>query len=356
MSKDIQDIIENMKNSDKVCGLICLPVLKVSNLELEEFGQFDYIGDNMLDGVNAKGFYRISTDSFENAIREIKNNPNSSIVTCYNDAFKEGEHPKKISAMIKYTLVNDQPDALITSLLNYYGVPTTLNLKAINDIDLEFPIDGDEVRPMEYVSPDKVMISIDALKEDEEFYNFDELNIPINSFLFDSILSETTTFLTKLFNREPFDKLSQTKKDEIFLKVRDQLAMSYLIRKHLCADADFGARNLGLVLNKKTLDVNFVNFDYEFSFRARSFFSFDTIKDMLANAPEAYNRFINLSEKLAHDLHDEGVLFYQDRMEMANNLQCSSNQLLEVYNNLKMILSKDMEYKIKMGMIDDKVK
>jgi len=356
MSKKIQDIIENMTNVNKVCGLVCFPVLNLSSLDLEEFDSFDFYGDNQLDGVNSKGFYRISTDVIENVIREIRSNSNSSIITCYNNAIREGKCPKKISALLKHTVSATQPDALVTALLNYYGAPTTLNLKGIKDIDMEFPVDGEEIQNID-APLDKIIISIDALNEGQEFLTFEDAEIEDNSFSFESLYSSTMTYLTKIFTQSPFNELSNEEQDAICSKIRDQLALSFLVRRYICSDSDFDARNLGIILDHKNKDVNIINFDYEYAFRYNySQFRLRTIEDMLANAPEVYNKFIDLSKQLYQNLYDEKILMGSERAKLCARLNSNDKQLLDLYSNLENILNIVSRYEQEIGTTNDKVK
>ena len=341
----IKEIIESIKKPDKICGLVVFPVLKVSNLDVEEFGEFDYVGDNKLDGINSKGFYRVSTESIEDAIKEIRTNKDSSFITCYNDAFKEGVYPKKISVLLKHTLSRQQPDALETAILNFFEVPTTLNLKVINDTGMEFPVDGGETQPYEDVPLDRIVMSVDALKEDEKFYSFIELGIRDILYSFDPLYENTTSKLVEILSKPPFSELSTKEKDDIIFKIRDQLAISFLTRQFVCCDADFGSRNVGLIINEKKKTIELINFDYEFAFKYVMNFSKSTIKGVIEVAPKAYEKFIVKCKQLLKEIREEKIQWNNENCEAFEKLGCTPEVLMRLYRNLDEIVNMDLEYR-----------
>ena len=289
--------------SNKSVGLVKVPDVYTENIVIEPY---DIIEDYNYDGHTTKNYYRVDSSVFNSVFDEIRNNPDCSFITPYNDVVKEGYIPEKVSVLIKHT--HHHVEERVTSqILNFYGVGCPVNLSVVGD-DI-FAIDANNLNvhnsdlrvrealanPTGFYSYTMSMDFMSHGETLETFANDGEQPLYFNSLA--GSISRVKEKVAAILESRKYSQLSSAEKKKIAVKLEEDFVMSLLVRSTVCADADFNTCNIGVLAGD---DLKIINFDFEFSFgrgynKGRSF---ELLQAAHEKYPEVCSRFVEKSKEL----------------------------------------------------------
>ena len=208
-------------------------------------------------GSRRKLFFRVQSEFFKELIEEKKNNPNCSYVTSVDALLEDGFIPEKFSAILQeefHGRVDFQAvEKVGAKMLNFFSVPTIycahLAYKE-DDLNQEFTVSPDFLRPNEIMMNLNEYMQQYVFKDDYKYIK-------------DQTLEEFTSCYKKIL-KSHYKKVKENgfeipdKKliNEKFDQWKENLSYMMLVKKYALGDRDFLARNLGVVINTQTNDIN----------------------------------------------------------------------------------------------------
>lgn len=248
--------------------------------------------ENLLSGCCDKSCVRVGKEYFNDLIREIKRNPNSSYQTAYTrEEIENDQIPQYLSVVIKEPSNINSLEAEVFSsrILNYFGLPVVYNRR----ID----------QPIPNFFSRRYLMSVDFIRPYERFYSLGHIvptaidNGEVGRVL-ENGLKETMSCvmasIKKILNDKavPFDKIQI---DEI----RKELFRMILARYIFLGDIDFRNGNIGLLIDDKHKTFRLApNFDMGLSLSSISNpLRFDHLEEYYDYDTEEYNKFIDTMMK-----------------------------------------------------------
>lgn len=271
-------------------------IKEISKNQVEEYSHNPQLveGDSIIGGERSKRFVRFSGDVFSELIEEIQNNPNTSFDTYLNEVIKEGYTPEYVSVLIKkpnniMTKVDEYGlghfrDVIASKVLNYFECPTTYETLVKIDGKLK-------------------SCSVDFNKPDEDLYMAHDLLPHQGVMPWD--LDDSQFYLTHKFNKLANELDIDDSNNEMFAKLMDDYIYSYLVRKIVIQDSDYGFHNMGIIHNKKENILYMApNFDFEYCFMIDDYkenlsanrYIVDTFKYVKKYYPKVFDKFSNKFE------------------------------------------------------------
>lgn len=202
-----------------------------------------------------KQFFRVDNQVFNPLIEELQENNDCSYLTYANNVIKAGFIPKKISAMTKQLRYEeDIPDesvseelivneVLASKIMNFFGCPTCYNMaikrKEAYNYEDEFEL-----------------LSVDFMPFEHTFYTFDEYNCIISCNL-EKVIDTISKRIIANYGKENSEESE---------KLIEDFLLSQMVREHILCDDDCYHTNSGILVNNENLNLNLINFDYEFAF------------------------------------------------------------------------------------------
>ena len=233
--------------------------LSFSSIEFEPTNadMYDEHGRVGLCGQRDKMFYRIESSKFNALIEDVTLNKDCSYITHVNSLLSSGYVPDRISALRKtinathYKAIKKAEmllyaEVMVSRLLAYFGCPTVYN-EAVS-------YNTDERQP--YYE----MVSVDFLEYGQEFTSFHDMDC-----MFDDELIENVRQIRYEMRCKRYDGYSLETKQ----KVVEDYVCSYLVRKHIIRDVDFGHNNCGVIEDPSTGRLQYINFDFEYGFGSK---------------------------------------------------------------------------------------
>lgn len=321
--------------SNKIMGFV-----KLNNVLLEEIGIEEYdevVGD--VDGHTFKTFYRVNSDVFSTVFEEIKNNPNCSFVTPYNEVVKEGLIPEKVSVLIKETEFANE-ERIASQILNFYELPTPVNIAGMGQ-----EIFSDEVgeEKDEEDSLKMYTISLDFIGGNARLEDFTEENRYAFFWDFDESFQQVSRHIVRLVNTGVFKNLPNERKNQIVDKLMEDFAMSYLVRKFIFIDTDLNDSNIGMLVDESTKEASIINFDFELAFGGTC-----NMYDLRRFATQVIEKFPHIWEK-----------FVRKSRELLNTLKTADEKTkvrvfpaLSTYFEIEKSLENILAYKEEIKIMD----
>ncbi len=276
----VEYIIEKGKSSSDVLWnqgrVFTLHDENQNPIEIEEFGSYvdhhqnikvsdnnngvydDY--DTNIDeyGSRPRLFFRVQSDFFKSLIEEKKNNPNCSYVSCVDNLLNEGYVPEKISANVQQLCISrataEKSEALASKLLNFFEAPTIF----CDNLKFHKPEQGNQtfVVSPDFLKPNEIMMNLNqymkpyVFNNDNKAVTFETIEGLVN--IYKQIFDAHYKNVLKAGFEIPDEKTLSEK----FESWKDQICYMTLVRKYAMGDSDFKTRNLGVVINTKTNDIN----------------------------------------------------------------------------------------------------
>lgn len=316
----IDEIIYGIEDEDllnKINHALSYTEASWKNINPTAFDEVD-MDAYKLDGHCYKNFYRC----FSNAIPNLFENvlyQNAAYKTYFSNISLEGLIPSSISVLLKFahrksTLVQE---VLSSQILNFFNCSTPFN----------FAVKTNN-------SHDNYLASIDFISENENLILFKDLDI---------IWTEDLNAMVKQLEFLTQDKNSVLYKtsNKNLTKLKEDLVLSFLVRYCLLKDADFDLYNCGLLVNKLTKSINFINFDFELSLKSTYFSEAKNIiikfimQYAADNHAKLYLNFIEqvytLRKVLTEINYETNNKYYN---EAISNLKDNLNQLIDIHNLL----------------------
>ena len=240
--------------------------------------EYDVHTKDSLAGHRDKRYFRVDTSLFAPFIKEFSTNPDSSYITHINDLVSTGYVPKKVSVLNKVISSNNYDrhknpiklvysEVLSSQILNFFGCPTTCNVA---------------IKPKEEERYE--VFSLDFLSYGEDFITFDELCCS-----FSGDLRENVRMIKYEFRMSYFNKYNQ----EDLTKVIEDYIYSFFVRRYVIKDMDFYDNNSGIIFNRETGSVKYINFDFEYGFNPSKPHLEENLMYCLEYYPEVYDRFVS---------------------------------------------------------------
>ena len=313
-----KEAIERIKQPNKLCGLVVFPDVDIDDLDYKLYDQMLIKYGEGYGGHTRKTYLRVDSKYFEDAFKEMRINPNCGFITNINNVVKDGVVPEKVSVLVKEYMTSEdiKREGFATSVLNFYGIPTCVNVLVKNPMKKEIKFShtiygrGDEFDRESELNYHMNM-SLDFIGENDELHLFSDL-IDYTTFLygpFDRVYADMTSAITKILYRPPFNSLPEDKKSQMLVTLAEQLVKSFLVRGLVCNDFDFSTDNIGLIVNEKDLTIRLINFDFEYTFdsteRETKFKRFlDECRDL---SKKAHDDFVAQSQELFKNLINSTV-------------------------------------------------
>jgi len=202
-----------------------------------------------------KQFFRVDNHIFKPLIEELQSNKECGYLTYANNVIKSSFVPKKISAMTKQLRFDEEVvdesvseelilnEVLSSKIMNYYGCPTCYNTA----IKCKAPYDNED---------EFELLSVDFIPYEHTFYTFDEHGIIISSNL-EKVVEAIKTKIMANYGKENSEDAE---------KFIEDFVLSQLVREHILCDDDCFHTNSGILINNENLNIQLINFDYEFAF------------------------------------------------------------------------------------------
>lgn len=250
-----------------------------------------------LMGNRKKNFVRCLSEHFYDLINELRDNPKCSYDTYMNDVIKSGYTPKYLSIIKKeinpvikcyddFNLLHLR-DVCASRILNYFECPTTYDV-ALNIGDKTYNC------------------AVDFNRENEDFYMLNGIGgrNTLGYFLTHSLdvlpdMISAFAIETKIKEINPKFDCEKTVKD-----ICDGYVYSWLIRRCLLCDSDFGMRNIGIIHNTKEGTIRLSpNYDFEWSFdmeeskKLETEAKLSTLEFVANNYPHVYEKFTKKLDK-----------------------------------------------------------
>lgn len=263
-----------MKNNLNINDIFSFEIQKIKKSQIQEYDEFNR---KDIEGRHTKTFYRIDSKLLSSQLELLKAD-DGRYITYLGGIIKEGLVPEKISVLAKVIHQDDLIAEVIGSkLCHYFGLNTCLNFAgyAGKEEDKKY-----------------LLISVDFAREGEELITLDETGLDICRSL--------------SFNFQEFDDMINENRDYEDIPqgqvktVRNQIALSLLVRDVLFGDKDFCFSHLSYLLNDKANSLKLINYDYEDSFRSKILKRErkSQMKFYKQNFPEVYADFINKANAL----------------------------------------------------------
>ena len=163
--------------------------------------------------------------------------------------------------------------------------------------------------------------SIDFISDNEEFKTLKDLNLIWTC--------DLNGMLSQINDNKTFPQISQQNRKNL----KEQLIKSFLTRVCVLTDYDFDNYNCGILTNKETNNITFVNFDYELSLtgNAQKKHINEVMLTAFTDYPKMYREFIFKTTELFNVLNDVNL----------NNNDKNYNKLISnLKENLIYILNK----------------
>ncbi len=280
------DIIIYMENKrlQQLSNLFSFEIQKINKTDLEEYEGVD---KKEIGGRHKKTFCRVNKQLLSSPLERLKND-DGKYITYLGDAVKTGI-PQMISSMVKVVNADDIIAEIIGSkLCHYYGLNTCINHAGYTG----------KADAKKYI-----LLSLDFAREGEEMIVLDDIG-------FDSTQGAS-------FNIKEFDDMIAENRDyedippEMATEVRNQIALSVLVRDVLFGDRDFCFSHLSLLLNDKANSLKLINYDYEDSLRSKTIPKArkNQLKYFKENFPEVYSAFIEKTKELASQKNNMQIEF-----------------------------------------------
>lgn len=319
MAKLTNEQLNTIKNA-KPLGVVRIDNYFTDEVKIEKFDEIDAFN---FEGHNIKNFYRVDASIFKYVFEEIRDNPNCSFVTPYNETIKEGLMPETISVLIKETRKCIE-EKIGCQLMNYYGIYTPVNVPLAGE-----DIFGDELniaaknseglskRASRYHDKDETtyVMSIDYAVAGEEYIEFEDVKLPGSTFSksvyffnAEESLEYMKEKLQSLIEHPKLVKLNDGEKAKLLSKLQEDFIMSLLVRRVVFQDADFGNHNLGAIV--KDGDAKLMNFDFEYCFHSKEgpYKAGGIMRYFQRFFPEIWNKFYTKSEQLLKNIEDADIV------------------------------------------------
>ena len=307
MAKLTEEQFNRITEKNKPLGLVPIDSVDTDALGLEDY---DVIEDYGYGGHTLKNFYRVNSSIFQSVFDEIKNNPECSFVTPYNDIVKEGIIPEKVSVLIKDT-PHHLEERIACQLLNYYGVACPVNIGVVGgelfqDNVKSLPNNKKSARFRDMTSGllgfYSYSVSMDFMSEGDTLETFagEDENVRFFTSRCDSI-DRVRSKITEVLNSEKFEKLGKVAKQKLATQLEDEFIMSMLVRRVICCDSDFNTNNVGILTGKTP---RIMNFDFELSLGkyTNKGTSLTLLKDVKIHYPKVYEKFLSKTSALCENV------------------------------------------------------
>ncbi len=209
-------------------------------------------------GSRRKLFFRVQSEFFKELIEEKKNNPNCSYVTNVDELLEDGFIPEKLSAILQEEFPGrvafQAVEKIGAKMLNFFSVPTIycggLAYKEAQNSTQVFTVSPD------FLKPNEIMMNLNEYMQ--QYVYKDDCK-----YIKDQTLEEFTSCYKKILKAH-YKKVKESgfevpdKKyiDQKLNQWKENLCYMMLVKKYALGDGDFLARNLGVVVNTKTNDIN----------------------------------------------------------------------------------------------------
>lgn len=248
---------------------------------LEEYGLVEVRTRRKLAGHFQKRFVKLSSWYFSKYINEIVGNPNSSYETYLdNNDIRSGIVPKNFSVLIKqdvnyYAEMNGSENKILGAVLAELCVPAIMNEIGVKTVYNSVLVESDGY--LQYI------MSIDAIKPDEELFSLEEFVSCNFAGWIGSSFDIVREYVSHLFVTEcgvDPKELKTEKYQKIFKDLMDEFIVRYLANVLVLGNNDFNTRNCAVVVNRKTMQIRFFPcFDYELCFN--KVYLYDLVYDNL---------------------------------------------------------------------------
>ena len=223
-------------------------------------GAYDDYDTNIDDecGTRPKLFFRVQSDFFKSLIEEKKNNPNCSYVTCVDELLNEGYVPEKISAIVKQLYIDrsivENAEMVSSQILNFFEVPTiscsNLTLQMPHRLNQKFVVSAD------FLKPNEIMFNLNQYMEQ---YVYKIHSVVENIKTTEDLVNLYKKIFDAHYNKVAeagFEIPDEKTLNQKFESWKDQICYMTLVRKYAMGDSDFTTKNLGVIINTKTNDIN----------------------------------------------------------------------------------------------------
>ena len=257
------------------------PANKTSSIKLydldEKFDEFD--------GHRIKEFFMVDSLAVAEFMDEIKNNPNCSYVTQFNELIKSGYIPKKVPTLVMQDDWEWQcNDILGSRLLNLFEVPTVYNFKLLYKTNSNF-----------YNYEDRVVCSLDFLGENQKFivlrdYLENFANVDVLGRAYDESIQRLIedyklvyeTHYKKVAEVDPTACPTDEEKAKELKRWEEDLCYSTLCRCYGLADSDFSEFNCGVIIDEESKKISIApSFDLEYACGGHNKFLPNRLKDSI---------------------------------------------------------------------------
>ena len=242
-------------------------------IQLEEYGSYvnlhhnfggsvehaysDYDENFDSYGSRRKLFFRVQSEFFKELIEDKRTNPNCSYVTSVDALLEDGFIPEKFSAILQKEFPGrvafQAVEKVGAKMLNFFSVPTiycaSLAYKE-DDLNQEFTVSPD------FLKPNEIMINLNEYMKQYVFKDD-------RKYIQNQTLEEFTNCYKKILKshykkvkENGFETPDKKLKNEKFDQWKENLSYMMLVKKYALGDRDFLARNLGVVINTQTNDIN----------------------------------------------------------------------------------------------------
>ena len=278
-------------------------IKEISPDQVEEYALAKESVNNGICGQRKKKFVRFSSDIFSELINELKNNPSCVYATYVNDIIKEGYIPDFVSVMLKeenkFLTETDEfkigyfREVIASRIMNFFECPTSYET-LIN------------------INGDVKCCSIDFNRVDEDLYVADEL--PPYGAHFENLGSLINDLDYKI---KTYAKDVRSKGEDVEIDFMSDYVYSYLMRKLVLVDRDFGFQNVGVVHNTKEGTLKLApNFDFEYTFEMdkvinnKTFWKYrqEDLKYAQKYYPDTYRKFMNKYNEFVYDKQYENII------------------------------------------------
>lgn len=220
------------------------------------YSDYDENTDNY--GSRRKLFFRVQAEFFKELIEEKKNNPNCSYVTSVDGLLEDGFIPEKFSAIFQEEYLGrsvfESLEKVGAKMLNYFSVPTIYCGRLAYKDDQGYT-QVVTVSP-DFLRPNEIMMNLNEYMQQYVFKDD-------YKYIKDQTLEEFTSCYKKIL-KSHYKKVKENgfeipdKKliNEKFDQWKENLSYMMLVKKYALGDRDFLARNLGVVINTQTNDIN----------------------------------------------------------------------------------------------------
>ena len=303
----LNNIFYGKENEEKLNEIINVLTIQKTKWESINPTHFDLTDKDAtkLDGSHYKNFYLCNSNSIPN-LAESTFSKTNNYVTYFSNISNEGLVPEKISVLIKCE--NSIKEVLASQILNYFGCNTAFNffIKTKN-------------------AKENYLGSIDFISENEQFETFKNLNI-IWTYDLNGILAQIN-------DKNTFPNISHQNRKNL----KKEIIKSFLTRICVLDDFDFDNYNCGILLNKKTNYVKFINFDYELSLAGNSQEKYinEVMLTAFTDFPSIYREFISKTTEI-YNVLNEVNLYIEDKNynNIITNLKENLVYILKKHNEL----------------------